>query len=226
MCGRFALSAKTKDIEKLISGLRINEDIKPRYNISPTQKIPLVLNTEEKELMFAQWGLIPHWAKDATMSAKMINARAETLTEKPTFRNLIKKKRCAIFADGFYEWKKVEGKKFKLPYLIRLTGGAPFLFAGLWDSWKAPEGDRIITCTIITTTPNSLISQIHDRMPVILNQYQAEEWLSENDDSNFMHEMLQSYPSNEMNAFEVTSRVNNPAFDDILCTEPAVSLFN
>jgi putative SOS response-associated peptidase YedK len=225
MCGRFALSAKTKDIEKLIPGFKIRDDFKPRFNISPSQQIASVLNTEDKELFYTRWGLIPSWAKADTNAQRIINARSESLLEKPTFRNLLKKKRCVIFADAFYEWKKIEGSKSKIPYLFKLSNNQPFLFAGLWDSWTDPEGHKLYTSTIITTHANELVTSIHHRMPVILQQEHVEHWLSSDDDSITLSEYLLPYSSEKMESYQVSNTVNNPANDTDNCIQPIADLF-
>jgi len=215
MCGRFALSAKTKDIEKLFPQLKSNEELKPRYNIAPTQPIAAILNSSPNEISFIKWGLIPFWAKDKSIGNKMINARAETLLEKPAFRNLLKKRRCLIIADGFFEWKKIEGEKRKIPYFIKMKSGNPFVFAGLWDQWKSEKGELITSATIITTRPNKDLKNIHNRMPVILLPQESKLWLSEEADINFLQNLLKPYPENQLEAYEVSTAVNNPVFDDV-----------
>lgn len=221
MCGRFALSAKTKEIENLVPDLKINEDLKPRYNIAPTQRIAAVLNKIPKELSFVKWGLIPFWAKDKSIGVRLINARAETIDEKPAFKNSFKSKRCLIFADGFYEWKVSSGK-MKTPYFVKLKTGEPFTFAGLWDSWFDKENNtNLTTATIITTEPNELMKDIHNRMPVILSKEFRELWL-DNDfhDLKYLSSILLPYPAEEMESYETSLRVNNTNYDDELCIAP------
>lgn len=221
MCGRFALSAKTKDIENLVPDLKIKEEIKPRYNIAPSQNIAAVLNDGKKELTFLKWGLIPSWAKDSSIGNKMINARAETLQEKPSFKNSLKNRRCLIFADGFFEWKQIPGEKRKVPYFIKLKSGGPFTFAGLWDKWKDDAGNLIHSTTIITTEPNELMSAIHNRMPVILPADLREEWLSNNlSNTEILQSYLKPYDKEEMEAYEISGLVNNPAYDSEECIIP------
>lgn len=215
MCGRFALSATTKDIEKLLPALKSNEELKPRYNIAPTQPIAAILNTSPNEISFIRWGLIPFWAKNKSIGNKLINARAETLLEKPSFRNLFKKRRCLIIADGFYEWKKISGEKRKIPYFIKMKSGEPFVFAGLWDKWKSPDQELITSATIITTSPNSDIKEIHNRMPVIVLPEDRTRWLSEEINTNHLQHLLIPYPDNELLAYEVSLAVNNPSNDDV-----------
>ena len=168
MCGRFILS---KEIGEIIADEAYAMDferIEPRYNIAPTQDIAVVLNDGKRALTLARWGLIPSWAKDPAIGNRMINARAESLAEKPSFRVPLRRKRCLIFADGFYEWQTEPGRKRKQPFYLRLKSHKPFAFAGLWDRWQDPAGTPLTSCTIITTGPNDLIAPIHDRMPVIL----------------------------------------------------------
>ena len=221
MCGRFALSAKTKDIEKLVPGVKIISGLNPRYNIAPSQNIAALLNDDSNELKFIRWGLVPFWAKDTAIGFSLINARAETLNEKPAFKHAYKKNRCLIFSDCFYEWKKTDSKK-KIPMAIKLKSGEPFAFAGLWESWKNPQDDSLLlSATIVTTTPNDLIGSIHNRMPVILQNNDYSTWL----DSSFVNDALlmnclKQFPSNEMMAYEISDRINNPRFDDESCLYP------
>ncbi|MDQ1266453.1 MAG: hypothetical protein QG635_1605 [Bacteroidota bacterium] len=202
MCGRFALSAKTKDIEKLIPGIKISIEPGVRNNIAPTQNISAVLNDGNRELSSVRWGLIPFWSKDMAIGAKLINARAETIAEKPSFRDSFRKRRCAIIASGFYEWKKEEGLSRKTPYFIKMKSGEPFAFAGLWDTWKSGQDSTLISATIITTEPNELIASIHNRMPVILNEESLDLWLGigENDKTK-LFSCISSYPADLMEAY-------------------------
>ena len=151
MCGRFSLSVQTKEVEKLVPNLKVYEDQPPRYNIAPSQNIAAVLNDGNNVLAFPKWGLIPFWAKDPAIGNKLINARAETLDVKHSFKHSLKKRRCLVFADGFYEWKKIKGSTRKSPFFIRMKSGDPFTFAGLLDNWRNPEGDYIQSATLITT---------------------------------------------------------------------------
>lgn len=213
MCGRFALSATTKDIEKLKPGFVPAADFQPRYNIAPTQDIFVSLNDGKYEISTAKWGLIPFWAKDASIGNKMINARSETLLQKASFKNPFKKKRCLIFADAFYEWKKIPGEKTKVPYLIKMKSGVPFTIAGLWDTWKSPE-ETVVSATIITTGPNALMEEIHNRMPVIINEASRELWLTQDDKFlDDIQNLLVPYPEDEMEAYPVSTKVNSPAND-------------
>ena len=176
MCGRYSLKS---DPKKISSEFNIpekeTEKLKPRHNIAPAQPVAALIRDEKIKLDFLNWGLIPSWSKDPSIGARMINARCETLAEKPSFRGLLKSRRCLILADGFYEWKAI-GKK-KQPHYIRLKSQDPFCFAGLWSEWASTDGSEIRSCAIITTQPNELMQEIHNRMPVILPREAREEWL-------------------------------------------------
>ncbi len=218
MCGRFALSAKTKQIEKLVNGLKSEVEVTPRYNIAPSQNILSVLNTKSTSIQYIKWGLIPFWSKDEKIGSKLINARIETLQEKPSFRYSLKSKRCIIFADGFYEWDKNSSNK-KLPYFISLKSQEPFAFAGLWDSWKNSDDIVIQSGTIITTKANELMNGIHSRMPVILQNDMILEWLSnEKFDMKLIEKLMEPYSSDKMEMYMVSTMVNNPVNDNPSCT--------
>jgi putative SOS response-associated peptidase YedK len=198
MCGRFALKATTKDVEKLQHGLISKVGINSNLNIAPTQDIAVILNSNPKQITTARWGLIPFWAKDKSIGNQMINARCETLSEKPSFKNLIKQKRCLIPATGFYEWKAIHGTKNKQAYHIHLKTEGIFTFAGLWDTWKDANGEVIVSATIITTASNLLLSEIHDRMPVIISNQNFSKWLNNSSNPLLISNLLVSYNSEEM----------------------------
>ncbi|HEY3342528.1 MAG TPA: SOS response-associated peptidase, partial [Anaerolineae bacterium] len=179
MCGRFTLTIDPAELMEHFHLSTADEPIVPRYNVAPTQNVAVVLNESPERLSMVQWGLIPSWAKDPAIGAQMINARAETLAEKPAFRAAFKKHRCLVLADGFYEWRKEADGKTKTPMYARLKTGEPFAMAGLWEVWKAPTGDAHRSCTIITTEPNELMSAIHNRMPVILPRDLESDWLDD-----------------------------------------------
>ncbi|WP_407314866.1 SOS response-associated peptidase [Desulfosporosinus sp. SB140] len=226
MCGRFSLIVLVGIIERF--GLvQFEFDFLPRYNIAPSQPVPVVIHENgSNQLHFFKWGLIPNWAKDESIGNKLINARAETLEEKPSFNRLLAQKRCLILADGFYEWKK-EGR-IKRPYRITLQDGRPFAFAfaGLWDSWMSPTGQTISSCTIITTAPNTLLEPIHNRMPVILPQDMESFWLDEGVTFNReIKSLLTPFPAEQMVAYEVSSLVNSSRYDGPECVFPVQSLF-
>jgi putative SOS response-associated peptidase YedK len=210
MCGRYALIDLAQAMKE--AGLHIKigpKSLLPQYNIAPSQLIPVVLNTTPDELTMARWGLIPAWAKDMKSSYKMINARAETIVEKPTFKRLFRKQRCLILADGFYEWR--QGPSPKTPFRITLKEGGPFAFAGLWDAWENPETkSTLISSTIITTTANSLLKEIHDRMPVILRLGEAKPWLAPDLSEAKALAMLKPFPASAMRTDEISLLVNSP----------------
>jgi len=207
MCGRFSI-ADFKGFEERFQ-LEIEfPDLKPNYNVAPSQNVPVILNNGSNHLAMFKWGLIPYWAKDPSIGHKMINARAETVDEKPSFKTCLQRKRCLIVADGFYEWKK-EGSS-KRPHRITLKNKELFGFAGLWDTWKSPTGEIVNSCSIITTTPNELMAPIHNRMPVILPREVEPVWLDQSiNDSTFLKSLLMPYPADLMIAYEVSTFVNS-----------------
>lgn len=258
MCGRFTL---TTPIDEISAYFRILEGVKdsargrlrPRYNIAPTQPIACVRQTvasdtepstpgkppvpggqSTRELVEMRWGLIPHWAKDAAIGNRMINARSESVADKPAYRGAFRKRRCLVIADGFYEWKRQEGGK--QPYFIYMEDRRPFAFAGLWERWK-PRGDqlekivapgnpaaplsadgRVESCAFLTIRPNQLLEPIHDRMPVILPQEHWDTWLDPDvQDADVLSNLLLPYPADEMRAHPVSTHVNKPGNDDPAC---------
>lgn len=225
MCGRYSFSKiKANDIIQRFGPVQLEFEFGPSYNIAPSQQIPVVIHKDGvNRLLGLRWGLIPYWAKDEHLGNKLINARAETLEERPSFRKSFKQKRCLILADGFYEWRK-EGR-VKKPFRITLKDGGLFAFAGLWDSWLSPIGQTINTCTIITTTPNELMEPIHNRMPVILQRDSEPDWLSADTPGREIKGLLTPFPAEEMVAYEVSSLVNSPHNDVPECVLPVSSLF-
>jgi putative SOS response-associated peptidase YedK len=214
MCGRFTLTVDPADLQAAFPGFTFPEQIAPRFNISPTQPVLALPNDGKNHADFFVWGLIPAWAKDAAIGAKLINARAETLAEKPSFRGSYKYKRCIIFADGFYEWKAAPEIKTKIPHYIHLKSGQPFAFAGLWDEWHAPDGSPVRTCCIITTEPNTLMASLHQRMPVILLREDYAQWLDADPRKpETLQGLLRQYPTEEMTAHPVSTLVNRPSND-------------
>lgn len=223
MCGRYAVHA---DVEELIERFKlklIEAQVEPRYNIAPTQDIPVVIETERgRVLKSLRWGLVPRWAQDVAIGNKMINARAETLAEKPSFRSLLKSHRCVIPASGFYEWRGEAGKK--TPYYIHRQDDKPFGFAGLWTEWKEKGSDALPlqTCTIITTAANELMRPIHHRMPVILPPEACTEWLNpDNEESEELAELLVPYARSDMEAYRVSPAVSSPQNQGEELTLPA-----
>jgi putative SOS response-associated peptidase YedK len=226
MCGRFSQSSSIEVIAAIFGIETV--DPPPRYNIAPTQSVAAILeSSHQPHLHWLQWGLIPSWAKDPKIGSKLINARAETVMEKPSFRTAFRHRRCLIPADGFYEWQQVEGSKQKQPYLIGLQDGQPFAFAGLYERWESPSGDILATCTIITTTANQLVEPIHGRMPVIVAPQDYDRWLDTSFDKRVGEEaniakikaILAPYPAEAMQLYPVGSIVNNPKNDRPECKQ-------
>ena len=220
MCGRYTLQAAPALVADHFHFEELAE-AKPRYNIAPSQLVAcvrLMPGSARREGAMLRWGLIPSWAKDPAIGMKLINARAETVAEKPSFRNLFRHRRCLVPADGFFEWKK-EGRD-KQPYHIRLKDARLFAFAGLWDRWVRVDGQVIESCALLTTAPNALMASLHDRMPVILGPTAYDEWLDPHQqDVARLARLLQAYPVEEMVANPVSRLVNNPRFDDPRCVE-------
>ena len=220
MCGRFTLHHSVDELEERFAAeLEAGSvaETEPRYNVAPTQDVLVVTQNGARHLQSYHWGLIPSWAKDAAIGNKMINARAETLAEKPAFRTALSRRRCLIPADGFYEWQDAPAgvKAPKTPMHIRLKDGGLFAFAGLWDEWHAPEGSPLRSCTIITTSPNAVAAPIHDRMPVILRPEDEARWLDRAVTSaTDLLPLLASYPADAMEAYAVSRQVNAPTVDD------------
>jgi putative SOS response-associated peptidase YedK len=220
MCGRYTL---TTPVEKLAEEFGFDNssiELPPNYNVAPTQGVAAVLEENgQRHLEVLRWGLIPPWADDPQVGSRMINARAETAPEKPSFRRAFRERRCLIPADGFYEWKRMNGGK--QPYYIHMKEGRPFAFAGLWESWKDDGGPEIRSCTILTTKPNALAGEIHDRMPVILPTGSYDVWLDHESERDELYGLLAPYPEDEMEAYPVSRFVNSPSNNDPRCIEPA-----
>lgn len=228
MCGRYTLKHSSEEIAERFDiesdADPIAESLRPRYNIAPTQTVPIIRQTEARELIGVKWGLIPFWAKDPAIGNKLINAKSETLAEKPSFKYAFAKRRCLVIADGFYEWQK-KGKASSQPIYVRRRDGGLFAFAGLWEEWKAPDGSPLATCTIITTEPNELIAQFHHRMAVILNPEEEAVWLNLKNKPADVLPLLRPCNADELEAFPVSRAVNSPSFDDALCIEPLQQLW-
>jgi putative SOS response-associated peptidase YedK len=222
MCGRYRLSRRKQILEEHFESISNEEDWSPRYNIAPTQPVPIVRqNPKEpvRELSLVRWGLIPSWAKDSSVAAQMINARSETASTKPAFRDPLKFRRCLIPADGFYEWRRTG--KTKQPYCFEINEGALFAFAGIWDRWKDPRGSTVETCSILTTTANAVTSAVHDRMPVILDPDSYDLWLDPGmRDVSVASELLNPYDAPLMRCYPVSTRINHVANDDPECSRP------
>ncbi len=218
MCGRFTLRTSPQAVAKAFRLVGV-PDFSPRYNIAPTQQVLAIrLQNEMRQASFLHWGLIPSWADDPAIGNRMINARADGVAVKPSFRSAFKKGRCLIVADGFYEWKKTG--KAKQPFFVRLKMDQPFAFAGLAEHWH--RGDKVIdSCTIITTDPNELMADIHDRMPVILSPNDYDLWLDpEFESKEKLQSLLRPYPADEIIAYPVSTLVNNPRNENPACVEP------
>ena len=214
MCGRFTLTVNPAEVQETFSSYSFPQQFAPRFNIAPTQPVLAIPNDNQNIADFFVWGLIPMWAKDPSIGNRMINARGETLEEKPAFRSSLKYKRCLILADGFYEWKGAEGKKVKTPFFIHMKDRKPFAFAGLWDSWNSPDGSLVKSCTIITTEPNELTGIIHNRMPVILHPRDYAKWLDPSPQTpDQLKPLIKPFPADLMDAYPVSTLVNTPAND-------------
>ena len=213
MCGRYSLATDIEDLADRFDFRATGLTYQMRFNLAPTQQVLTITNDgSENCAQLMKWGLIPFWAKDPHIGNRMINARAETLSEKPVFRQAFQRRRCLVIADGFYEWRK-EGKS-KTPLRIILKSGEPFAFAGLWENWKSPDGEPVQSCTIITTTPNGVMEPIHNRMPVILPREAEGTWLEpERVDPSTLHQLLVPYTAEAMEAYEVSQLVNSPKND-------------
>ena len=220
MCGRFTLTASAQIIAEFFKLSEV-PDIKPRYNIAPTQSIATFTfdsKKNQRQFRFMRWGLIPSWAKDLKIGSKMINARSETVAEKPAFRSAIKHRRCLIIADGFYEWQP-QGKK-KQPYYFTMANREPFAFAGLWENWESPEAENIVSCSIITTVANETVQPVHDRMPVILPDDVWEVWLDPSiKNAQQVLPLLKPYDPAAMKKDAVSAIVNSPAKDSPECIQ-------
>lgn len=214
MCGRFTLTVDPAELQEQFNKYTFPSQFAPRFNVAPTQPILAIPNDGEDTADFFIWGLIPMWAKDPTIGNRLINARGETLEEKPAFRGSLKYKRCLILADGFYEWKSFGGRKTKTPYFIHMKDRKPFAFAGLWDSWNSPDGSLVKSCTIITTEPNEVVSMIHNRMPVILHPRDYDKWLDTSPQTpENLKPLIKPFPSEEMAAYPVSTMVNKAQND-------------
>lgn len=217
MCGRFSQSQPTEAIAQAFQ-LTAVPPLTPRYNIAPTQYIGTVLQTPDQARQFKMlhWGLIPSWAKDRKLGAKLINARAETVAEKPAFRSAFKQRRCLVVTDGFYEWQRQE--KQKQPFYFRVENGRPFAFAGLWERWEDEHGEPVESCTFLTIDANELMKPIHNRMPVILAPHDYDVWLDPKvKNPEVLQALLRPYPSAEMTAYPVSKAVNKSSNNSAEC---------
>ncbi len=223
MCGRFTLVLEPGDLEDEFDLGGISEDYTPRYNIAPTQPVAVVRDAVKRNVEMFRWGLVPSWAKDISIGNKLINARAETLHEKPSFKQALSKRRNLILSSGFFEWRKTGTRKD--PLFIKLHDQHAFAFAGLWEEWLSPEGEKVQSTTIITCAANPLIAEFHDRMPVILDRQQMWTWLNPALNVEQARQLLLPFDADQMEAYPVTPRVNSPLFDSPECIERVETLF-
>ena len=232
MCGRFTLVAALDEIESRFQTSpssmemireRLSETSIERYNIAPTQNVIAITHDgESNTAQFMRWGLVPSWAKDVSIGNRMINARSETLTERPSFRSAFRRRRCLVIADSFYEWKRNGRKRTPMRISLSLQSGKLFGFAALWETWNSPDGNKVLSCAIITANANEFMSPIHDRMPVILSQDAEPMWLDANvRDTDTLSNLLTPYPSQLMSAYEFSSFVNSATNEGPQCAAPA-----
>lgn len=222
MPGRYTIGASPELLTERFD-VEIPDDYKPRYNAAPTQLLPVITNTSPKGLSFFYWGIIPGWSKNKSISTKLINAMAETLNEKASFKNSLKSRRCIVPADGYYEWKRIS-KKGKVPYRIILNNNEPFSFAGLWEEFEDDNEKVVHTFTIITTEPNDMVKTIHDRMPVILDSKAEKVWLDNKSKEEDLMEVLKSFPSDKMGNYTVSPKVNDVEAEGQSLIQPSVPI--
>ena len=218
MCGRFVIEL-TPDLATRFFGLDEVPDLPPRYNIAPTQSVPVIREASDgsRRLSMMRWGLVPSWAKD--IGDGLINARSETINEKPSFRQAFRQRRCIVVASGFYEWSRVEGKK--VPHYVKMRDGGPMPFAGIWEAWCSPDGQVMESCAILTTSANAAVAPIHDRMPVILHPDELGLWLDRQVlDAERLTTLFAPYPAGKLEAYQVSMLVNNVAHDGPECIAP------
>jgi putative SOS response-associated peptidase YedK len=206
MCGRFSITAREEILEKRFGARFYTETIEKRFNIAPTDKAPIITNATPDRIRLFQWGLIPYWAKEPSIGARLINARDDTVADKPAFKDSFRRKRCLVLSDGFYEWRKISTGK--IPYRITLKDGEPFAYAGLWEKWKNGQGEKF-TFTIITTEPNDLVKKLHNRMPVILKPEDESTWLDQSIPIQHARQLLQPYAGDKMEICPVSTMVNS-----------------
>lgn len=222
MCGRYSFILEDEMIRERF-GVTVRSAIyKARYNCAPTQKLSVISNENPGELSLYRWGLIPHWAKDISIGNKLINAKSETILEKPAFKNSFRSKRCLVLSDGFYEWKK---GTVRTPFRITRRDGSAFAMAGIWDQWTNPEGEEIRSFAILTTSPNSLMKKIHDRMPVILDRENEKNWIEDTSPEGLL-ELLKPCSASSLIAYPVSTLVNSPRNDSKEILEPAGNLID
>lgn len=223
MCGRFVITSGPEELWKrfrITSGVR---DLSPRYNLAPSQDAPVVIASPEgRRLSLMRWGLVPAWADDIKIGYKLINARAETASSKPSFRQAFRQSRCLVLSNGFFEWQRRGNQK--LPYFFHRKDSEPMAYAGLWERWQSPEGEELHSFSILTTEANSCVQEVHSRMPVILLPENEVSWLNPHIcDPKTVNSLITTYPADLMEAYQVSPLVNKPQNDDIKCIERAVN---
>lgn len=213
MCGRFTITLAAEDVREQLELGEMPADWQPRFNVAPTQAVPAVLDDTARSVEWLRWGLIPFWAKDESIGSRLINARSETVMEKPSFRQAFARRRCLILADGFYEWKRPKEKKApSTPYYFQRKDQQAFAFAGLWEQWRDPNGKDVRSCTLLTTAANGVVAPVHDRMPVMLSGKDLWAWLAEAEPEKHLA-LLKPFPADWMSAVPVSRAVNSPQLD-------------
>lgn len=223
MCGRFTLTIDPNTLQSVLELTSVPVEVEPRYNIAPSQSVAVVTHDEKRDVEMMKWGLIPSWAKEPSIANQLINARAETVAEKPSFRAAFAKRRCLVLADGFYEWERQGGKKKKgaPPNYFQLEDGDPFGIAGLWEVWyPTPNAEPILTCTLITTTANEVVAPIHERSPVILTGERMWAWLDQSATPAQLHDLLRPLPDDQLVTYKVSSSVNSPRNEGASLIQP------
>ena len=220
MCGRFTLTLDPGELQERLDLGPFVHIVQPRFNIAPSQPVPIVKDPVQRGVELYQWGLVPFWADDPKIGYRMINARSETAHEKPSFRAAFKYRRCLIPADGFFEWHAEEKGAPKTPYLFKLKDDGPFTFAGLYEHWESPDGGELHTCTILTCPPNDLVGRYHNRMPVMLGEDQRWLWLEPETDQAQLLDLLAPFPAEAMKCHPVSREVNSPKNDNPEILEP------
>ncbi len=209
MCGRYSFAPDLATVNEHYDIVANPAEVKANYNAAPTQLLPVITNEEPRQLSRFRWGLVPFWANDAAIGNKLINARAESVDTKPSFRNAFKNRRCLVPADAFYEWKHAAGGKMKIPYRISIKGQPLFSMAGIWEQWEDPKGELLNSFSIITTRANELVAELHNRMPVILTRETEQLWLT-NLKKDDLLSLLQPFDANEMETYPVSMQLNSP----------------
>ena len=223
MCGRFTVTMDADEVQEQLELGSMPPDWRPRYNVAPTQLVAVVADAQTRQVEWMRWGLIPSWAKDMEIGSRLINARSETVTEKPSFRQAFARRRCVLLADGFYEWQHLEGKKGPAtPFHFHLADRKPFGLAGLWETWRTAEGELIKSTTILTTQANGVVSPVHDRMPVILRGPDLWRWINPAQADEHLA-LLRPLADEWLERFPVSKMINDPGCDRPDCAQPSVN---